>query len=83
MTRLSNATLPQITVPKPRYDRAQVTDGIVHLGVGGFHRAHQAVYLDDLMNAGKALDWGCAASASCRRMRGCAMPSCRRMSCTP
>jgi mannitol 2-dehydrogenase len=58
MIRLSNAALPQITVPKPRYDRAQVTNGIVHLGVGGFHRAHQAVYLDDLMNEGKALDWG-------------------------
>ena len=32
--------------------------GIVHIGVGGFHRAHQATYLDRLMNAGKALDWG-------------------------
>ena len=32
--------------------------GIVHLGVGGFHRAHQAMYLDRLMAEGKALDWG-------------------------
>ena len=32
--------------------------GIVHFGVGGFHRAHQAMYLDRLMNDGKALDWG-------------------------
>jgi mannitol 2-dehydrogenase len=42
----------------PRYDRSTVSVGIVHFGVGGFHRAHQAAYLDDLMNAGAALDWG-------------------------
>jgi mannitol 2-dehydrogenase len=35
-----------------------VTTGIVHFGVGGFHRAHQAMYVDALMNAGEALDWG-------------------------
>ena len=32
--------------------------GIVHIGTGNFHRAHQAVYLDDLFNAGRDLDWG-------------------------
>ena len=37
--------------PCPTYDRSQVTTGIVHFGVGGFHRAHQAMYLDALMNA--------------------------------
>jgi mannitol 2-dehydrogenase len=42
----------------PGYDRTEVTPGIVHFGVGGFHRAHQAMYLDRLMNDGKALDWG-------------------------
>ncbi|SKC59412.1 mannitol dehydrogenase family protein [Krasilnikoviella flava] len=41
----------------PEYDRTRLRAGIVHLGVGGFHRAHQAMYLDRLMNAGKALDW--------------------------
>jgi mannitol 2-dehydrogenase len=46
------------SIPVPRYDRSKVTPGIVHFGVGNFHRAHQAVYLDDLMNAGEALDWG-------------------------
>jgi mannitol 2-dehydrogenase len=46
------------SVPRPAYDRAQVTTGVVHFGVGGFHRAHQAVYHDRLMNAGTALDWG-------------------------
>ncbi|MET9314847.1 mannitol dehydrogenase family protein [Kribbella sp. NPDC003505] len=42
----------------PSYDRTAVTPGIVHFGVGGFHRAHQAMYLDRLMTEGKALDWG-------------------------
>jgi mannitol 2-dehydrogenase len=45
-------------VPRPAYDRARVTTGVVHFGVGGFHRAHQAAYHDRLMNEGKALDWG-------------------------
>ncbi|WP_372983724.1 mannitol dehydrogenase family protein [Microbacterium sp.] len=45
-------------VALPGYDRDQVTTGIVHFGVGGFHRAHQALVLDRLMNGGKALDWG-------------------------
>ena len=45
-------------LPTPRYDRAQVRTGVVHVGVGGFHRAHQAMYHDRLMNAGEALDWG-------------------------
>jgi mannitol 2-dehydrogenase len=45
-------------LPTPTYDRTRVRTGIVHIGVGGFHRAHQAAYLDELMNVGKALDWG-------------------------
>ncbi|MEF3049158.1 mannitol dehydrogenase family protein [Pseudotabrizicola sp. L79] len=45
-------------VSLPRYDRTKVTPGIVHIGLGNFHRAHMAVYLDDLMNQGLALDWG-------------------------
>jgi mannitol 2-dehydrogenase len=45
-------------VPGPTYDRSRVTTGVVHFGVGGFHRAHQAMYHDRLMNDGKALDWG-------------------------
>jgi mannitol 2-dehydrogenase len=51
-----NALPPEVA--RPRYDRGAVRSGIVHVGVGGFHRAHQAVYLDSLMNEGKALDWG-------------------------
>ena len=42
----------------PAYDRSAITTGIVHMGVGGFHRAHQAMYVDRLMRAGGALDWG-------------------------
>lgn len=42
----------------PGYDRSAVRVGIVHFGVGGFHRAHQAMYVDQLMNDGLALDWG-------------------------
>jgi mannitol 2-dehydrogenase len=45
-------------VPIPAYDRARISVGVVHVGVGGFHRAHQAMYHDRLMNAGAALDWG-------------------------
>jgi mannitol 2-dehydrogenase len=45
-------------VPVPDYDRDLVTPGVVHVGVGGFHRAHQAMYHDRLMNEGAALDWG-------------------------
>ena len=41
----------------PRYDRGSLTPAVVHLGVGGFHRAHQAVYLDDLARTGET-GWG-------------------------
>ena len=41
----------------PTYDRGRLRTGIVHFGVGGFHRAHEAMYLDRLMTAGQALDW--------------------------
>jgi mannitol 2-dehydrogenase len=60
MAPLSAQTLASAAdrVPTPTYDRADVTTGVVHFGVGGFHRAHQAMYHDRLMNEGKALDWG-------------------------
>jgi len=45
-------------LPVPAYDRDLVTPGMVHIGVGGFHRAHQAMYHDQLMNQGAGLDWG-------------------------
>lgn len=42
----------------PTYDRSDVQVGIVHFGVGGFHRAHQAMYVDRLMQQGEGSDWG-------------------------
>lgn len=54
---LSNATLDQLSVEHPQYARTALTQGIVHIGVGNFHRAHQAWYLHRLMQAGEAHDW--------------------------
>src|SRR5690348_4234329 len=57
--RLSLANLDRLPghVRRPAYDRTRITPGIVHLGIGAFHRAHQAVVIDDLLAAG-ATDWG-------------------------
>lgn len=59
MTRLSAATLGTLpaTFETPRYDRAQVKTGVVHLGLGAFHRAHQATFFDDALAAGDPR-WG-------------------------
>ena len=58
-TKLSLANLGQIakTASVPAYGRAGLSAGIVHFGVGNFHRAHQAIYLDDLFNLGHDHDW--------------------------
>jgi mannitol 2-dehydrogenase len=57
-TLLSDDTVADLTgVATPAYDRAKVTPGVVHLGVGAFHRAHQAMYHDRLLAAG-ASEWG-------------------------
>jgi fructuronate reductase len=57
--RLCDANLDRLPgqIRRPAYDRAGVTAGIVHLGIGAFHRAHQAVVIDDLLAAG-ATEWG-------------------------
>ncbi len=58
LTPLSNATLGDITtVRTPQYDRAALSAGIVHIGLGNFHRAHQAWYLHRLFDQGLNLDW--------------------------
>lgn len=59
MDRLSLDTLPDLpaAVARPAYDVRATRVGVVHLGVGAFHRAHQAVYLDDRLNAGET-GWG-------------------------
>ncbi len=60
MTALNNDALAGIAgrVAVPGYDRSTVRSGIVHLGVGGFHRAHEAMYVDSLLDAGTATEWG-------------------------
>ena len=56
---LSDATLCRLpeNVRRPRYDRSRLKPGIVHIGLGNFHRAHQAWYLHRLMDEGLAHDW--------------------------
>jgi mannitol 2-dehydrogenase len=56
---LNLTTLQNIpsTVQRPSYRREALRAGILHIGVGNFHRAHQGVYLDDLFNKGRDLDW--------------------------
>ena len=59
MISLKQANLSQLpeSIGRPAYDRAKLGAGIVHFGVGNFHRAHLAVYLDRLMNEGLAHDF--------------------------
>ena len=56
---LSNESLASLPshIKRPLYDRSALTAGIVHIGLGNFHRAHQAWYLHRLMQSGQALDW--------------------------
>jgi mannitol 2-dehydrogenase len=57
--RLTTANLAAVErrgIPVPHYDRAALTPRILHVGVGGFHRAHMALYTDELAEAGE--DWG-------------------------
>lgn len=44
-------------VRRPTYDRARLRPRIAHIGVGGFHRSHQAMYLDRLLEQRLADDW--------------------------
>jgi fructuronate reductase len=57
--RLTSAATTHLgdAVALPDYDRRAQKTGIVHFGIGAFHRAHMAVYTDDAMNAGES-DWG-------------------------
>jgi mannitol 2-dehydrogenase len=54
--RNTGAVIPSLA-PIP-YDRSTVQVGIVHFGVGNFHRSHQAMYIDRLLRQGDALEWG-------------------------
>ena len=76
MPRVASASLSgwhdEMSIAQPQYDRGQLTAGIVHIGVGNFHRAHMAVYLDDLFALGEDHDWavlGASVRSSDARMR--------------
>src|SRR3954451_16505331 len=60
MQPLNEKTLASLdaSVTSPPYDRGRVRTGIVHIGVGGFHRSHEAVYIDRLLERGEAEEWG-------------------------
>ncbi len=59
---LSDDTLPLHSqsqhIDVPTYDRSTLQRGVVHIGAGNFHRAHQAVYFDDLAYSGISDKWG-------------------------
>ena len=54
--RLASGIMLPASVRRPAYDRSEQAAGIVHIGIGAFHRAHQAVYTDGAMGAGDR-DW--------------------------
>lgn len=58
--KLRDKSLPELgnAIQKPRYDRTALLQNTVHIGVGGFHRAHQAMYLDDLLSHTDTERWG-------------------------
>ena len=59
MVNLNLSTLGSLdsSVAVPEYDTQNTTSGIVHFGVGGFHRSHEAMYLDRLLNTGQGQEW--------------------------
>jgi fructuronate reductase len=66
MPRLSLSSLSELpgSVVRPAYDRTKIKPGIVHLGIGAFHRAHMAVYVEKLLATSP--EWGIV-GASLRR----------------
>ncbi len=58
--KLSQKNLSEIekTISCPTYDRQRLKTGIVHIGVGGFHRSHQAYYIHRLLEKYDHLEWG-------------------------
>ena len=79
---LSARNLSALNIPVPAYDRSQIGVGIAHFGVGGFHRAHQAMYLDRLLGDGLPGTGGSAVSACCRVTGACATCCAPRTTCT-
>lgn len=56
----ANLTNFDQSIKTPSYDRQKLKAGIVHVGVGGFHRSHEAYYINQLLNTGsdEAMNWG-------------------------
>ena len=50
-------------VGRPGYDRGALKPGILHVGIGNFHRAHMAFYLDRLFDTGEGHDWALIGAA--------------------
>ncbi|PJJ55578.1 mannitol dehydrogenase family protein [Compostimonas suwonensis] len=57
MAWLSEAEIGRLAIGAADYDRAATSTGIVHFGVGNFHRAHEAMFVDALLRLGEAKDW--------------------------
>jgi len=57
---LNQTNLSEISsqIPTPSYNRQSIKTGIVHIGIGGFHRAHQAYYIHQLLSDPENADWG-------------------------
>ncbi|MCA0448613.1 MAG: mannitol dehydrogenase family protein, partial [Proteobacteria bacterium] len=72
MSRLSRATLATLpaAVSRPKFDPAKLARGIVHLGCGAFHRAHQAWYTQRAIEASGG-DWGITGAS----LRGLDVPA--------
>jgi len=60
LIKLNQMNLAEVAkkISCPNYDRSKVKAGIVHVGIGGFHRAHQAFYTDQLLHDTSITDWG-------------------------
>ena len=72
MTELNASTLSQLPpkVAAPSYDRSRLKRGIAHFGVGNFHRAHQAFYIDRCLALPGQEDWGIVGIGTVRRRAG-------------
>ncbi len=55
---LNQSNLSALALPCPTYRRDTPRAGIVHIGIGGFHRSHQAYYLHRLLEQHQEMDWG-------------------------
>lgn len=60
LTLLNQRNLPHLpqSITRPSYDRSALKAGIVHIGVGGFHRSHEAYYTDKLLEDTGTTEWG-------------------------